>query len=110
MTANEYQRLASRTIRKDLTVLGTEAHALHGLSAEVGEIHGLYQKTYQGHPMDIEHLKKEIGDCLWFIAELCTANQFELEDIMNMNINKLVKRYPDGFKIECSMSRKDGDV
>jgi len=110
MTCNEYQRLASRTIRKDMTAIGMEAHALHGLSAEVGEIHGLYQKTYQGHKMDAEHLKKEIGDVMWFLAELCTANQFKLNDIMQMNIDKLMNRYPDGFDIEKSINRKDGDV
>lgn len=60
--------------------------------------------------MDSEHLKKEIGDVIWFIAELCTANGFKLDDIMMMNIDKLMDRYPDGFSIEKSINRKDGDL
>lgn len=68
MTGNEYQRLAARTINKSLTRGERESHALHGLAAEIGELHGLYQKAYQGHSLEEEHAKKEVGDILWMIA------------------------------------------
>lgn len=109
MTGNDYQMLAARTIgciKKEHKI----AHALHGMSAEVGELHGLYQKKYQGHGFDEEHAKKEVGDILWMIAEYCTANDWKLEDIMEMNIEKLMARYPNGFEAERSLHRKDGDV
>ncbi len=65
---------------------------------------------YQGHAVSDEHLKKEIGDCLWMLAELCTAFGFTLEDVMQLNIDKLRARYPDGFSEEKSLHRAEGDV
>ena len=110
MTLNEYQKLAARTINKALSFEETSRHALHGMASEVGEIHGLYQKFYQGHEMDAEHLKKEIGDLLWMIAELCTVYGWSLGDVAQKNIDKLKARYPEGFKVEQSLHRKEGDV
>lgn len=110
MTGNEYQKLASRTMSDNLSSVQQEHHALHGMVGEIGEIHSLYQKIYQGHKLDDLHLKKEVGDLLWFIAEYCTANGWNLEDVMKMNIDKLKERYPDGFEVEKSLHRKDGDI
>lgn len=110
MTGNEYQALASRTINKELKVEEMIMHALHGLSGEVGEIHSIYQKAYQGHDIDENHLKKEFGDLLWFIAEFCTAEGWLLEDVMQSNINKLIDRYPQGFESIKSLNRKEGDI
>lgn len=111
MKANEYQQLAARTIDfKDMDSSEQEIHALFGMSSEVGELHGLYQKEFQGHRFDEKHAKKELGDLLWFIAEYCTANDWKLEDIMQMNIDKLKERYPEGFESERSLHRKDGDI
>lgn len=110
MHLNVYQAQASRTIDKTLEPVQMEFHALHGLCGEVGEIHSLYQKSYQGHPLKDEHLKKELGDLLWFIAEYCTANHWLLEDIAKMNIEKLKARYPNGFEADKSLHRKDGDI
>lgn len=109
-TFDEYQREAARTIGEDLMPFEVESHALHGMSAEIGEIHSLYQKVYQGHEMDTEHLKKEMGDLLWFIAEHCTANDWSLSEIAQMNIDKLKARYPDGFDAQRSLNRAVGDV
>ena len=110
MTGNEYQELASRTIRGDLNLKSNLMHALHGMAGEVGELHSIYQKYYQGHPLDSEHLKKELGDLLWFIAEYCTASGWNLEDIMQMNIDKIKARYPEGFSAERSLHRREGDI
>ena len=87
MTINEYQTLAARTIRKDLDNKGREMHALHGMVGEIGELHSIYQKAYQGHELDEEHLKKELGDLLWFVAEYCTARNWALENVMQLNID-----------------------
>ena len=110
MTPNEYQRLAARTMRADLSAKETEKHALFGMAAELGELHGIYQKTYQCHEFDADHVKKELGDMLWFIAEFCTSWRWNLEDIMQMNIEKLRARYPDGFEGERSLHRAEGDI
>lgn len=110
MKGNEYQELAARTIRANLYDYEVEQHALHGMVGEIGEIHSIYQKVYQGHEFDEQHLKLELGDLLWFIAEFCTANGWKLEDIMQMNIDKLSNRYPEGFNEEESKHRMRGDI
>ena len=110
MDLNEYQRLASRTINHNLSYNAMTRHALFGLCGEVGELHSLYQKVYQGHALDLEHAKKECGDCLWMIAELCTANGWKLEEVAQMNIDKLKARFPEGFSEEKSLNRAEGDI
>lgn len=110
MNEDLYQMQASRTINNDLTKDEKILHALHGMVGEIGEIHSLYQKVYQGHELDENHLQKEVGDLLWFIAEFCTANGWWMTDIMQMNIDKLIARFPDGFSSDKSLNRKDGDI
>ena len=109
-TFDEYQQAAARTIAEDLTTSEVESHALHGMVAEIGELHGLYQKVYQGHQAEDVHLKKELGDLLWFIAEYCTACDWSLAEIAQLNIDKLKARYPDGFDADRSLHRAVGDV
>ena len=107
MAMHTYQLAAARTINKDLAPKSVEAHALHLMAAEVGEIHGIYQKIYQGHEADAEELKKELGDLLWGIAELCTVMGWGLDDIAAMNIEKLRRRYPNGFEAVRSKYREE---
>lgn len=109
MTGNEYQKLAARTIGCD-TKNDQIRHGVFGLCSEAGEVAGLFQKQYQGHLIGKSHLKKELGDCLWMIAEICTAYNWNMEDIMQMNIDKLIERYPEGFSEEKSLHRKEGDI
>lgn len=110
MTGNEYQKLAARTIDQDLAWWEVEEHALHEMVGEIGELHSLYQKSLQGHIYPEDHYKKEVGDLLWGIAEYCTAKGWELEEIMQMNIDKLKARYPNGFSTERSLHRAEGDI
>ena len=110
MSLNEYQSQASRTIPNTENANAMRAHALFGLCSEVGELHGLYQKINQGHPFDKDHAKKELGDVLWMIAEYATCMGWTLEDVAKTNIEKLWKRYPDGFDVKKSLNRKEGDV
>ena len=107
MTFEEYQALAARTQRRDLPLWATREHALFGLSAEVGEVMGLYQKVHQGHPLDEHELRLEIGDVLWFVSELCDVTGWTLEEIATANIEKLRNRYPDHFSPELSMNREE---
>lgn len=110
MQMNEYQKAAARTINKTLWRNQIVYHALHGMVSEIGELHGLYQKSYQGHDIDTAHEKKELGDLLWFIAEYCTAMGWTLEDVAQLNIDKLKARYPEGFSEDKSLHRKEGDI
>lgn len=108
--ANEYQQMAARTINQELNTVQKVQHARDGITSENGEIAGLFQKTYQGHMLDASHLRSEVGDLLWFVAELCTAMNWRMADVMRMNIEKLKKRYPDGFDEEKSKHRAEGDI
>lgn len=108
--ANTYQQTAARTINKDLYPEEIEMHALHGMAGEIGELHSLYQKAFQGHKFDEEHAKKELGDLLWFIAEYCTVMNWDLADVMLTNLGKLAARFPDGFEAEKSLNRDPKDI
>lgn len=110
MQINEYQALAARTINNELTSYEKEHHALHGMVGEIGELHSIYQKRFQGHPVEGSHVVKELGDLLWFIAEYCTAHGWDLESVAQMNIDKLKARYPEGFDAERSLHRQKGDI
>ena len=111
MTGKEYQEKAARTINKNLSLMEQRNHALFGLAGEVGEILSLYQKEYQGHGTpDREHIIKECGDCAWMLAELLTSQGISLDEVFETNIDKLMKRYPEGFDAEHSLHRKNGDI
>ena len=60
--------------------------------------------------IDIEHLKKECGDILWYIAMVCQSFNWDMNEIMQMNIDKLKARYPDGFDTVRANNRKGNDV
>jgi len=107
---DDYQKDAARTIPTPNEPGAMKNHALFGLCSEVGELHGLYQKLYQGHKFDKDHAKKELGDILWMVAEYATAMGWSLEDVAKTNIEKLQKRYPDGFDSDKSLHREEGDV
>lgn len=111
MTINEYQELAQRTSNKSL---GHRDHLLNGalgLAGESGEVCDIVKKFFmQGHPLEKSHIAKELGDICWYIAECASAIGYTMEDIMQMNIDKLRKRYPGGFSSERSIHRESGDI
>ena len=110
MTFKEYQELAGRTM-PTVALSKLELHALFGLVGEIGELHSIYQKRYQGHTEDTEeHRKKELGDLLWFAAEYCTSQGWSLDEVARLNIDKLKSRYPKGFESERSIHRAEGDI
>lgn len=105
MNLNEYQDLAARTINRNRSSIEILHHSLFGLCSEVGEIHSLFQKSFQGHEIDSLKLREEIGDVMWMVAELCTINGWSMSDICYENIKKLEARYPEGFSEERSVNR-----
>lgn len=111
MTINEYQRLALRTSCADMP---EDYHLLNGalgLAGESGEVADIIKKDFfQGHFLDREHVAKELGDVCWYVAETASALGYDLETILQMNIDKLKARYPDGFDSDRSQHRKAGDV
>lgn len=71
-----------------------------GLAGEVGEIVEIIKKArFHARPLDLDLLKNEIGDVLWYLTDLCAQSGFTLADAAQANTTKLRARYPDGFKL-----------
>ena len=82
-----------------------------GLAGETGEVVDQVKKhLFQCHEIDLAHMKDELGDVLWYFMLACQACDFSLADIMACNIEKLRRRYPDGFDPERSINRDDREV
>lgn len=91
--------------------LGGVFNACPGLSGEVGEFNDMIKKwIFHEKPFDEEHAKKEMGDVLWYVAMMCYSFGWDLDEILQMNVDKLKARYPQGFSVERANNRKDGDV
>ena len=123
MTGKEYQKLAMRTndgnntrrLTKALCVcdmdIGGVLNACLGLSGEVGEFNDMVKKwIFHEKQFDEEHAKKELGDVMWYVAMMCESFGWDLNEIMQMNVDKLKARYPEGFSVELANNRKEGDV
>ena len=111
MTINEYQQLAMRTVNPDLDKKQMLINSVMGLCGESGEAIDLVKKWYaHGHELDVEHFKKELGDIAWYLAETAYALDVTLEEVLEGNIRKLRKRYPQGFEIEKSIDRNNEDA
>ena len=89
--------------------------AAFGISAEAGEFTEVVKKIFlQGKPYNEEnvfHMKRELGDICWYMAQACMALDTSFEELMQMNYEKLSARYPEGsFDVWRSENRKDGDL
>lgn len=111
MTINEYQKAAIRTANPELTNFEQLIDGLMGLNGEAGECIDILKKhLYQDHELDREHLAKELGDVAWYLALCAYGLGYTLEQIFQMNIDKLKIRYPHGFDSEHSKNRGKSDV
>lgn len=125
MTGNEYQKEALRTecptrsIRNVMAMKHDWASSVRllegliGLSGEAGEAIDILKKCmFQGHDLDgeREHLAKELGDVMWYLALSADAIGYSLDEILEMNVAKLRERYPNGFEASRSRNRAIADV
>ena len=107
MTLNEYQALAQRTAQITKEKYDKIVNGCMGLNGESGECIDILKKhVFQGHTLDKQKLSEELGDVMWYCAELATGLGMKLDDIAQENINKLLKRYPEGFDPERSIHRE----
>lgn len=133
MELNKYQELAARTINKDASATNNLLNACLGLAGEVGEFNDLVKKwLFHGHTLDIDKCVKELGDTLWYIPQAIKAlkeitdnkqvfagmaalnvtntiptSDLTLEGVARINIEKLEKRYKDGFSSQASINRTE---
>ena len=135
MNANKYQKLVMRTndgkasdrligkmqeydmkfsneqSNKESVDIGGIFNACLGMSGEVGEFNDMIKKwVFHEKELDMEHAKKEAGDILWYVVMLCESFGWNMEEIMQMNVDKLKARYPEGFDVERANNRAEGDV
>ena len=107
MTINEYQKLAMTNLNPNLDKKDILINGVMGLCGESGEVIDIVKKHLaQGHELDKEKIIKELGDVAWYIAEIATVLEVDLEEVLIQNIEKLKKRYPEGFDIEKSLHRE----
>lgn len=105
MTGNEYQKAAMRTANLECMSLSNVGL---GLAGEAGKAADAIKKhLHHGHPLDKDKLAKELGDVMWYVALGCTILGYDLDDVLQMNVDKLKARYPDGFDTERSIHRSE---
>ena len=121
VTSNESLHYASLISRTNNLELEDECNvpqlltAALGLTAESGEFTEIVKKIIlQGKPYNedkVFHMKRELGDICWYIAQACMALDTTFDEIIEMNVDKLKKRYPGGeFDVSKSEHRKEGDI
>ncbi len=107
MEISKYQKLALKTLNPKLEGQDVLINGVMGLCGESGEAIDIVKKhLHQGHPLDKEHLKEELGDIAWYLATTSYALGYDLEEVLSDNIAKLQKRFPEGFSEEDSLKRE----
>ena len=113
----DYGAMGSRLAELEVTGTNTSQllTAALGLTAESGEFTEVVKKIFlQGKPYNEEnvfHMKRELGDICWYLAQACMALDISIDEVMGMNFDKLSARYPEGtFSIERSENRVEGDL
>tara|TARA_R100000742_G_C4255590_1_gene73524 strand:- start:393 stop:809 length:417 start_codon:yes stop_codon:yes gene_type:complete len=108
------EKLVSLSLDHPLTEFSQLLTASIGMQAESGEFSEVIKKIiFQGKPFNGDeryHLKRELGDVLWYWVQGCTALGYTPQEVMEENIRKLESRYPNGFEAVRSEVRKDGDI
>lgn len=115
LTEEVYRAEVLRTYAGPDDRAGKLTLAALGLAGETGEVVDLIKKhLFQGHEIDAQRLCDELGDVLWYLTLLCEAMGYSLHDLMAANVEKLSRRYPNGFDAERSRQRgaaeQEGDV
>ena len=109
MDLKEYQKLCKKTAKKyrnkekEIMTWGL------GIAGEAGDVAGCIKKTY-GHGDDQKKGTREnCGDTLWYIAMICNFYGWDLEEVMNENVEKLLRRHPKGFTRKAAVKNKRRD-
>ena len=107
MNFSDYQRETMRTAGAQEGLDALAAFGL-GIAGEAGEVADRVKKElFHGHAIDHAAMKKELGDVLWYLSALACLYGLTLEEVAQTNIDKLRKRYPNGFSTEDSLRRLD---
>lgn len=103
---NEYQNVCKTTAKKDFPTKNEEILTWGlGISGEAGDVASCIKKTISHKNNQKQGIKENIGDTLWYIAMICNFFEWDLQEILDENLEKLKKRYPQGFTIENAQRR-----
>ena len=117
--SNDYISFNSRCFELQSGDNGLPVHRLLtaalGICAEGGEFTEIVKKiVFQGKPVNADnvyHMKRELGDIMWYVAQACMSLDTTIDEIIEMNVEKLEKRYPGGsFDVHHSENRVEGDL
>lgn len=108
MKMNEYQKQVERTRNYDNTEL---ANYTLGLVCEAGEVGDIIKKhIYHQHDLDKEKIISELGDVMWYLNNICNVLDISIEEVAKSNIEKLIRRYPNGFSKNDSINRDNKEI
>lgn len=108
MEINEYQKKAMEFLNPQLNEKDILINGVMGLCGESGEVIDIVKKHLaQGHELNKDKIIEELGDVFWYIAEVAYVLNVKLEDVFTLNIEKLSKRYKNGFSVSDSINRKN---
>jgi NTP pyrophosphatase (non-canonical NTP hydrolase) len=102
----EYCEKSKRTLANLGNKENDNMHMILGMLTEVGELADVIKKNF-AYKKDIDWInaQEEIGDLMWYIANFCNINNFDLTKILQTNIDKLTARYPDKFTEHNAINR-----
>lgn len=107
MRIKDYQEISKRTLPQDIPreLLSNIGFGLIGETGEV--IDELKKILWHSKEINKDKITNELGDVMWYISSLCSVLDISLEDVLQVNVDKLLKRYPNGFNAEDSKKRVD---
>ena len=106
MDLQTYQKQAARTLRRLSNEQEDIQHMLFGMMTELGELVDTYKKHYAyGKELDMINVMEEMGDIMWYWANMCNITGINAEASLQVNIDKLKARYPEKFNEELAVNR-----
>jgi len=106
MEIQQYQNSAKRTLAELESPLHDNLHMVLGMQTESAEIADVFKKNLAyNREVDWVNVREELGDLMWYIANICNINEWDLREIMATNIRKLEARYPEKFTNENALNR-----
>ena len=111
MNLKEYSKYVVKTLTCQDTLLQDDIHMLMGMTTEVGELTDAYKKhIFYPKPLDVVNVKEEIGDLMWYVINFCNVNGWDLESILEQNVQKLKIRYPNDIFETEKANKRDLDL
>ena len=105
MNIGEFQKVSLRTMKIDENTI---SHCSMGLAGETGEVIDIIKKhLYYEKELDKNHITEELGDIMFYLVNLASALDISMVNVLEQNIEKLNKRYPEGFNKEDAILRRD---